>query len=420
MLAVDGPRLDKLRAIVSEVLWVSSLPGLHSELNAFFKDPLSLVWVVGIHEAEHLLLDFRGLQTQAIAYYFLCLALLLLLLLLDFDLDHSLEFEAALLLRLVEVLIGCRQFLPCKLIVNHFLELFRFPAVQEEIFFFTLLLNQKPLDVLIILFLLCWNVLGDSSINHGDIFVRGCLGPYHATQHYIFYLFEIFLVLVDGVTGHRLKITAQDFILCDQARDISDGLITLFFNRVRRSIYFIWHGLSKGPLMVWVRQELMWIKDIFSRGDLETSGIKEEVLVKNLVLDNLLTLAANHWLNLRVTEKALRSCDLSRLRPFVEKGAEILDNEVHWEVLVRGPALLWVLELLDQAPLGNYKDLVSESSELDVWMILAEIIDGIFCEMAFDKMIAIAQPNVRDGVMYVNSHRLLELWGDLIEIEVSI
>jgi hypothetical protein len=99
------------------------------------------------------------LQAQTIAYYFLCLALLLLLLLLELDLDHPLEFEAALLLRLVEVLIGCGQFLSSKLIVYHFLELFRFPAVQEEIFFFTLLLNQKPLDVLIILFLLCWNVL---------------------------------------------------------------------------------------------------------------------------------------------------------------------------------------------------------------------------------------------------------------------
>jgi len=172
------------------------------------------------------------LQAQAIAYYFLCLALLLLLLLLKLDLDHSLEFEAALLLRLVEVLIGCGQFLSSELIVNHFLELFRFPAIQEEIFFFTLLLNQKPLDVLIILFLLCWNVLGDSSINHCDIFIRGCLGPYHATQHDIFYLFEIFLVLVCGVTRHRLKITAQDFILCDQARDISDSMIALFFNRV--------------------------------------------------------------------------------------------------------------------------------------------------------------------------------------------
>ena len=88
--------------------------------------------------------------------------------------------------------------------------------------------------------------------------------------------------------------------------------------------------------------------------------------MKNLVLDHLLTLAADHGLNLSITEKALRCRDLSRLRPFVEKWTEVLDNEVHGEVLVRGPALLRVLVLLDEAPLGDYKDLVSESSELDV------------------------------------------------------
>ena len=33
--------------------------------------------------------------------------------------------------------------------------------------------------------------------------------------------------------------------------------------------------------------------------------VKEEVLMKNLVLDHLLTLAADHGLNLSITEKAL-------------------------------------------------------------------------------------------------------------------
>ena len=154
------------------------------------------------------------------------------MLLLELDLDHSLEFKAALLLRLVEVLIGLGQFLSSELIVNHFLKLFRFPAVQEEIFFFAALLNQKPLDVLIILFLLHCNVLGGSSVNHSDIFARGCLGPCHATHHYIFDLFEIISVLVEGLTGDRFNITAQDFILCDQARDISECLVVLFLNRV--------------------------------------------------------------------------------------------------------------------------------------------------------------------------------------------
>jgi hypothetical protein len=142
------------------------------------------------------------------------------LLLLELDLDHSLEFKAALLLRLVEVLIGLGQFLSSELIVNHFLKLFRFPAVQEEIFFFAALLNQKPLDVLIILFLLHNKVLGDCSVNHSDIFARGCLGPSHATHHYIFDLFEIIHVLFEGFTGDRFTIAAQDFILCDQVRDI--------------------------------------------------------------------------------------------------------------------------------------------------------------------------------------------------------
>ena len=180
MLAVDCPRLDQLRTIISKVLWVGSFPRFHSELYALFKDALTLIWVVGIHESKHLYLDFRGLQAQAIANYFLWLALPLLLLLLKLDLDHSLEFEAALLLRLVEVLIGLGQFLSSELIVNHFLKLFRFPAVQEEIFFFAALLNQKPLDVLIILFLLHYKVLGSSSVNHCDIFARGFC---HAAHH---------------------------------------------------------------------------------------------------------------------------------------------------------------------------------------------------------------------------------------------
>jgi hypothetical protein len=141
-----------------------------------------------------------------------------------------LEFEAALLLRLVEVLIGLGQFLSSELIVNHFLKLFRFPAVQEEIFFFAALLNQQPLDVLIILFLLHGNVLGGSSVNHSDIFVRG--GFCHATHHYIFDLFEIIHVLIEGFTGDRFNITAEDFILCDQARDISECLVVLFLYRV--------------------------------------------------------------------------------------------------------------------------------------------------------------------------------------------
>jgi len=135
-------------------------------------------------------------------------------------------------LRLVEVLIGLGQFLSSELIVNHFLKLFRFPAVQEKIFFFAAFLNQKPLDILIILFLLHNKVLGDCSVNHSDIFVRGCFGPCNATHHYIFDLFEIIRVLIEGLTGDRSNSTAQDFILCDQARNISECLVVLFLNRV--------------------------------------------------------------------------------------------------------------------------------------------------------------------------------------------
>ena len=130
------------------------------------------------------------------------------------------------------MLIGLGQFLSSELIINHFLKLFRFPAVQEEIFFFAALLNQQPLDVLIILFLLHGNVLGGSSVNHSDIFVRGFFGPGHATHHYIFDLFEIIRVLIEGFTGDRFDITAEDFILCDQVRDISEHLVVLFLYRV--------------------------------------------------------------------------------------------------------------------------------------------------------------------------------------------
>jgi hypothetical protein len=71
MLAVDGPCLDKLRTIISKVLRVGSFSRFNGELDAFFKYALSLIWVIGIHESKHLFLDFRGLQAQAIAYYFL-------------------------------------------------------------------------------------------------------------------------------------------------------------------------------------------------------------------------------------------------------------------------------------------------------------------------------------------------------------
>lgn len=57
--------------------------------------------------------------------------------------------------------------------------------------------------------------------------------------------------------------------------------------------------------MAWARHKLYRIKDIFGRGDLEMGWVKEEVLMKNLVLDHLLTLAANHGLNLSITEKTL-------------------------------------------------------------------------------------------------------------------
>jgi hypothetical protein len=53
-------------------------------------------------------------------------------------------------------------------------------------------------------------------------------------------------------------------------------------------------------------------------------------------------------------------------------------------------------------------------------VIFAELIDGIFCEMGLNKMIAIAQLNLRDVLMDIDSHWFFQVLRHLVEIEVGI
>ena len=65
-------------------------------------------------------------------------------------------------------------------------------------------------------------------------------------------------------------------------------------------------------------------KYIFGRGYLEGGRVEKGVLAQDLILDEILSLAADQVLDVRILEQARGGADLLGLGFFVQKGSEAL------------------------------------------------------------------------------------------------
>ena len=119
----------------------------------------------------------------------------------------------------------------------------------------------------------------------------------------------------------------------------------------------------------------------------------KKVLVDDLLLDRLLTLIFQETLNVGIAENA-SVIEALWSDSFVHEGTEIFNNQVDRNVLVGTVLCTRILVSSYESPFGNYENFLSQIREFDVGIILAEVIDSIFCEMTLDKVLSIAQKNV--------------------------
>ncbi len=82
---------------------------------------------------------------------------------------------------------------------------------------------------------------------------------------------------------------------------------------------------------------------------------------------------------------------------------ELLYNHLNLKVLVACEALSTVTLLNLKTPFGNEQDLVSQSTELYMWIIFAEVINCFFSKERINIVEAITKPHKGDVIMYYES-----------------
>jgi len=73
---------------------------------------------------------------------------------------------------------------------------------------------------------------------------------------------------------------------------------------------------------------------------------------------------------------------------------------VNRNILVGAGLCARILISRDEPPFGYYENFLSQIREFDIGIILAEVIDSIFCEVAFNKVLSITQPNGWNILLY--------------------
>ncbi len=118
----------------------------------------------------------------------------------------------------------------------------------------------------------------------------------------------------------------------------------------------------------------------------------KKVLIDDLLLNRLLTLMLQETLNVSIAENVCRIVAL-RGHFFVHKRTEIFNYQVDRDILVGTGLQTRILVFSYKSPFGYHENFISQIREFDIGIILSEVIDGIFCEVSFYKVLSIAQPN---------------------------
>jgi hypothetical protein len=118
----------------------------------------------------------------------------------------------------------------------------------------------------------------------------------------------------------------------------------------------------------------------------------KKVLVDDLLLNCLLSLMLQETLNVSIAEN-IGSIKALWSHSFVHEGTEIFNNQVDRNVLVGTNLNTRIFVSRYKFPFGYYENFLSQIREFDIGIILSEVIDSIFCEVTFNIVLSIAQPN---------------------------
>ena len=101
------------------------------------------------------------------------------------------------------------------------------------------------------------------------------------------------------------------------------------------------------------------------------------------------------------------------IQGLVQKGLELLYHESDGKVAITIELHRRVYGIDLEGPFTHIDDLVSKIAKFDVAKVSSELVDALFRENCFDKVVAIADENLRNDLDYDQSHVSFERWRHL-------